>query len=132
MRWNELKEKRIRLNDSEIILINPVFTELINFIQQCKEQSVRGMLNEHSDVYVWDAMYSSHGYAMSKFIPDADPDFSFFIATKKENVSPTWGEDGYGVSVARNIVIHEIKRLYVSMAKKLEQSDNKNFWRIFK
>lgn len=131
MRWTEIKEKRIRLEDSESILINPVFNELNTFIQKCREQSVRGMLDTYDDVYVWDAMYASHRDMKERVIPKAETDFSFYIATKKENLSPTWGEDGGGVH-SSNIIINKINGLYVSVTKKLQQSNDKNFWRIFR
>jgi len=130
MRWTEIKEKRIRLEDSESILINPVFNELNTFIQKCREQSVRGMLDTYDDVYVWDAMYASHSDMADEHIGNAILRSSFFIATKKENLSPTWGPDGSG-AISSRINIQEIRGLYVSFSSNII-GKNTRFWKMFK
>ena len=131
MRWKEIKEKRMRLEDSETILINPIFNELNTFIQKCEYQSVRGFSDEYGDVYVWDAMYASHGIMKTKHIENAINKTSFFIATEEKNLSPTWGPGGFGAKFA-HINIQEIKGLYVAFSNKLNDGNNARFWRMFK
>ena len=131
MRWKEIKEKRMRLEDSETILINPIFNELNTFIQKCKYQSVRGLSDEYGDIYVWDAMYASHSDMKMKHIENAITKTSFFIAAEKENLAPTWGPDGFGMKFSA-IDIQEIKGLYVAFSNNLNDGNNTRFWRMFK
>ena len=85
MRYIDLFERKINLDDKMSVWMNPTKTQFRYLLDQHKE--LRGLSDEDENLYIWSSMRYIHAEIM-KYISSTP--WHFYFALSKETVPPEW------------------------------------------